>query len=379
MQEKMRNYLNQLFASLPTSAEVQDAKEELYAGMLERYNDCLAGGMEEQEAYENVIDEMGDLHELFDELKANAEQDATSGKAGFEQGRAAAENIGDFISQVSDFASGLVSGLFSQSAKEKPPLGEVELVNTCTLPLAGIRSVEISYTIESIELLHAPGDDLIIKEYMNRNDSSLFASVSIANGSILVRNGQRKGFWGLRSRVEIYLPESYAASLSLSTVSGFVRSRDAWNMGSFQARAISGEVAVDSVSAMSVKLSSTSGAVKARHLSGNLELHSISGSVRVDTAEGGGNFKTTSGGVRVNFTELRSDVDASSVSGGVQLGLPGGASFEFDARSISGSIHTGFDDLLSFQRRNKAHGFIGAAPFYHVRAASTSGSIHVND
>ncbi|MFV0413991.1 MAG: DUF4097 family beta strand repeat-containing protein, partial [Oscillospiraceae bacterium] len=160
---------------------------------------------------------------------------------------------------------------------------------------------------------------------------------------------------------------------------GGVKTEAEWNLAAFIARTISGEVSLQAVHAATVQASSTSGAVKAEHISGNMNFHSISGGVRIETAEGSGSFKTTSGSVRVNFAELRGDVDASSVSGGVRLEIPADASFEFDGRSISGGIHTGFDNLLTFQRRNKAHGFVGTAPFYHVRTASTSGSIHVND
>lgn len=374
MIEKLRSHLDNLFAALPDTQEVREAKEELYTGMVERYNDYLAEGMDEQEAYDNVIDGIGDLHELFDELKN--ENDA-QGNASYEQGKSAADSIADFVNQVVDFTSGLVSGLFSKD--NSGPLGAMELVNTVTLPLENIKNIEVSYISEAIQLFVAPGEDLIVKEYMNRSEEELFANVNISGGSILVRNGRRQGYFGLRSRIEVYLPKAFEGSLSLTTVSGGVRSAEEWTLASFTARTVSGEVDVNSVSAATIRLSSTSGAVKANYLAGNLDLHSVSGSVRVETAVGSGSFKTTSGGVRINFTELHGDVDASSVSGGVRLGLPQGASFEFDGRSVSGGIHTAFDDMLTFQRRNKAHGFVGSAPFYHVRAASTSGGIHVND
>lgn len=371
MQEKIRNYLEGLFASLPDTQEVRDAKEELYTGMVDRYNDCLAEGMDEQEAYDTVIDSMGDLHEFFDELKGEEKGKDQS----FDYGKAAADAINDIVGKVANFTGGLVNGLFGSDT----PLGPVELVNTVSLSLDNIQNVEVSYIAEELALLPAPGDQMIVKEYMNRNDEKLFASVNISGGSILVRNGTRQGFFGLRSCIEIYLPASFEGSLTLGTVSGSIRIPDEWKLASLIARTISGDVAVNTVSAATVRLSTTSGSIRAESLSGNLDLHAISGSIRVNAAQGGGSFKTTSGGVRVNFTELHSSVDASSVSGGVRLGLPADAAFEFEGRSVSGSIHTGFDDKLTYQRRNKANGFVGQAPYHHVRAVTTSGGVHVND
>lgn len=374
MKEKLRAHLDNLFAALPDSQMVQEVKEELYTGMVEHYEDCLAEGMDEQEAYDNVIDNIGDLHELFDELKS--EGDGTSNR--YQQGKSAADSITDFVGQVADFTSGLVAGLFGKGNSAES-WGPIELVNTCTLPLENIKNIEISYIAEPLQLFAADGEELVIKEYMNRSDTELFASVKIDNGSILVRNGRRQGFFGLRSRIEVYLPKSFAGSLSLTSVSGGIKSEEEWELAAFTARTISGEVEVNYINAATIKLSSTSGGVKATRLAGQMDLFSVSGSVRVAQAEGSGSFKTTSGGVRVNFTQLRGDIEASSVSGGVRLGLPQDASFEFEGRSISGGIHTAFDELLTFQRRNRAHGFVGSAPFYHVRAFSTSGGIHIND
>jgi lia operon protein LiaG len=370
MQEKIKAYLDSLFTALPDTQDVREAKEELYTGMVERYNDCLAEGMDGQEAYDAVIDSMGDLHEYFDELKGEAEKTQT-----FDYGKAAADAINDVVGKVVNFTSGLVLGLFGSGE----PLGPVELVNTVTFSLENVQSVEVNYISEGLTLLEAPGDQLIVKEYMNRNEEDLFASVNISGGSILIRNGRRQGCFGLRSRIEVLLPKSFQGSLTLGTISGGIKVPGEWRLAALVARTVSGEVEVDAVRAAAIRLATTSGSVRAEKLSGGLDLHAISGSIRVNAAEGGGSFKTISGGVRVQFTDLSGSVDASSVSGGVRLGLPVNASFEFEGRSVSGGIHTDFDDKLTYQRRNKANGFVGEAPYHHVRAVTTSGGVHVND
>lgn len=377
MQDKLKAYLNELFSVLPPSDEVREARDELLDGMLEHYDDCLREGMDEQEAYDKVVDSLGDMRELLDELNTSADGAAYSGQAGARGDNPFSQigiEIGDFISSVSNLASGLMSGFFNNA-----PLAPQQLVNTVTLSLADIRNIEVSYVSEHIALFPATGEELIVREYMNRDEPALFASVSIKDGNILIKNGVRQGVFGLRSHIEVYLPESYAGSLRLTTVGGGVDAAGSWKLAAFTGQTVSGEVNVNSVEAAMIRLSSTSGSVKVARAAGELTLHSVSGSVKVEQAEGSGSFKTTSGGVRVNFTNLNGRVDASSISGGVRLTLPADASFEFDGRSVSGGIYTGFDSQLTFQRRNKAHGFVGEEPYHQVRASSTSGSIHVND
>lgn len=375
MRDKLKIYLEDMFATVPQTDEVAEVKAELLDGMLERYDDCIAEGMDEQEAYDNVLDSIGDLHELFDELNLNA---GNEGKGGEEKhGYSAADlgaDLGDFVNNVSNFASGMLSGFFNNA-----PLGELKLVNTVQLSLENIKNLEISYVNESYSIGTSSDDQLVVREYMNREEPGLLAQVNINGGDVLIKNGQRQGVFGLRSRVEILLPANWHGSLTLSTISGAIESEGVWQLASLTARTVSGEISLNTVDAAMIRLSSTSGAVKVKKATGHMELHSVSGAVKVDEAEGSGSFKTTSGGVRVKFTKLSGHVDASSISGGVRLSIPTEASFEFEGRSVSGNISTGFDSNLTYQRRNKAHGFVGIEPYYHVKASSTSGGIHVND
>lgn len=368
MQDKLKAYLDNLFSVLPATDEVKEAKEELLDGMLEHYEDCIKDGMDEQEAYDRVVDSLGDVRELFDELNNGEGQKKKA------DGFNINIDLTGFVNSVTNLASGLMSGFFNNA-----PLAEQKLVNTINLPVENVQNIEVSYVSEAIFVLPAPGDELIVKEYMNRDDPALLASVSLRGNDVLIKNGSRQGIFGLRSRVEVLLPQSWHGNLTVGTVGGSISVEGQWEFAAFTGRTVSGEVSVEDITAAVIRLSSTSGSVRAKRAVGQLELHSISGSIKVQQAEGSGSFKTTSGGVRVNFEQLSGRVDASSVSGGVRLNLPQDASFEFEGRSVTGSIYTGFDDKLTFQRRNKAHGFVGEEPYYHVRASSTSGGIHVND
>lgn len=388
MIDKMRAYLDGIFAMVPASKEVNDAKEELYASMVERYNDCLLEGMDEQAAYDTVIESIGDIRELFNELGGNsgaARQNDTSdsyysswgeNRANENSGSSFSASVNEVLQGISDFTSGLVSGLFSTG----DPTAASQLVNTQTIALDNISVVDIGYLSESITVLPSEDGQLIIKEYMNRNEPELYARIEMHGCRLSVRNGRRQGVFGLRSYIEVYLPASFNGSLELSTVSGNISTDATWQLASLQARTVSGGINIAGAECAGLlRLSSTSGSVTLGSGSGTIEMHSISGSIKAESITGSGSFKTTSGGVRVDFTKLSGNVEASTVSGGVRLTLPQDAAFELDGRSVSGGIYTAFDSQLTYERRNKVHGFVGRAPFYHLRVASTSGSVHIND
>ncbi|MCR4692175.1 MAG: permease prefix domain 1-containing protein [Lachnospiraceae bacterium] len=64
----IRNYLENMFANLPNSAEVRRAKKELGQMMEDKYNELVAEGKSENEAVGTVISEFGNLDELAEEL-----------------------------------------------------------------------------------------------------------------------------------------------------------------------------------------------------------------------------------------------------------------------------------------------------------------------
>ncbi len=66
--ETIRNYLENMFANLPNSAEVKRAKDELLQMMEDKYNELIEEGKSENEAVGCVISEFGNLDELAEVL-----------------------------------------------------------------------------------------------------------------------------------------------------------------------------------------------------------------------------------------------------------------------------------------------------------------------
>ena len=69
--ETIKNYLDNIFSSLPKSAEVIKMKEELLSNMEDKYNELKESGKTENEAIGVVISEFGNIDELVKELGIN--------------------------------------------------------------------------------------------------------------------------------------------------------------------------------------------------------------------------------------------------------------------------------------------------------------------
>ncbi len=66
--EAIREYLHNLFMSLPETPEVLRAKAALLEMMEDKYDELVSEGKSEKEAVGTVISEFGNLEELAEEL-----------------------------------------------------------------------------------------------------------------------------------------------------------------------------------------------------------------------------------------------------------------------------------------------------------------------
>ncbi len=65
MKEKIRQHFNMIFTDAPKTRKAIDLKDEMMQSALDKYDDMVADGYSEEDAYENVIQSIGDVTELF--------------------------------------------------------------------------------------------------------------------------------------------------------------------------------------------------------------------------------------------------------------------------------------------------------------------------
>ena len=69
MKDKIKQHFNQLFDDAPKTRKALDLKQEMTQNALDKYEDMVHEGYSEEDAYQNVIQSIGDVSELFDDLE----------------------------------------------------------------------------------------------------------------------------------------------------------------------------------------------------------------------------------------------------------------------------------------------------------------------
>lgn len=69
MNEKIRKHIEMLFATAPKTRKALDMKEEMTQNTIEKYEDLLKEGYAPEDAYQTVINSIGDVTELFEDLE----------------------------------------------------------------------------------------------------------------------------------------------------------------------------------------------------------------------------------------------------------------------------------------------------------------------
>ena len=73
--EALKNYVTTMFHKLPTTQESLDIKENILISMEDKYADLIANGKTEDEAFQIVIDQFGDINELKEVLDFSVASD----------------------------------------------------------------------------------------------------------------------------------------------------------------------------------------------------------------------------------------------------------------------------------------------------------------
>ncbi len=86
MEERLRKYVEALFAEAPKTKKSIELRQEIYTNLLDKYNDLKNSGASDEEAYEIVKNSIGNVDELIQSLderppEARAEKEQARKKA----------------------------------------------------------------------------------------------------------------------------------------------------------------------------------------------------------------------------------------------------------------------------------------------------------
>jgi len=69
VKERIKKYVDNLFADIYDTKQLSELKEEISANLLEKINDLRASGMKEDEAFNEAVSSLGNMDELVENLK----------------------------------------------------------------------------------------------------------------------------------------------------------------------------------------------------------------------------------------------------------------------------------------------------------------------
>lgn len=69
MNERIKKYIDEIFADAPKTRKAMELKEEVAINTMDKYQDLISEGYQEEDAWKMVVNSIGDVTELFEELK----------------------------------------------------------------------------------------------------------------------------------------------------------------------------------------------------------------------------------------------------------------------------------------------------------------------
>ncbi|MDR0386993.1 MAG: hypothetical protein LBH57_03060, partial [Treponema sp.] len=106
---------------------------------------------------------------------------------------------------------------FQEYAGAEDLSGELSLVNTVTVGLAGTENLSIDYSAAEVIVREGGTDELVIREYMKKDRPQYYARISRSGKSVSIRQGRRPWLsWLWKIRMEIELPRSFRENIRIT-------------------------------------------------------------------------------------------------------------------------------------------------------------------
>jgi hypothetical protein len=209
------------------------------------------------------------------------------------------------------------------------------------------------------------GDAVVVTGYKEGRDRDQVSVEDLSDGShveVKVRYPERC-HCNASVRFEVKIPRTINLNYdAFSSVSGNVEISEA--TGTIRAKSVSGDVNV-------------------REVAGTIYANSVSGDVTVGEASGAVSAKSTSGNVRVDLQRLEgahtNRLEFGSVSGNVEVKMPGSIGAEVEMSTLSGHLETDFPITIEkreFGPGRSARGRIGDGA-RALKLSSVSGNVYL--
>lgn len=409
MNKRIETHVNALFANTAEESHILDIKEELLANLNEKYEDLIASGKSEDEAFALVISGIGDIDNLL-------------------------KDIGQ-------------SPILISNGRAIDMITSETLLKSEEISLGNNNRITIETTRESIQIRKTNGDKIKVSQYGNpdtKNEELFIVSSSNDSVHIYINKTFKVKMFNFNVNKEmlvVEIPEEFYGNLEATASSGSIKIEDEFELKQVRLNNSSGGTHInnnliadtlyintssgsikfnDSVTAKDISAKTTSGAIRstmnikadneielntssgsinidnditakdlyAHTNSGGIRMSNVhvdkydlrcsSGSINIDNISGGGNVNTSSGGIRLALDSPKGDIGLKTASGSIKIKVEPSLQFTLVAQTSSGSIRTNFDSQKN-KKGNYATANIGDNPSVNINANASSGSINVEN
>lgn len=359
MREKISIYVEGLFSDAALTIRNAEVQQEILQHALDRYDDLIAAGKSEQEAYDEAVGGIGDVSELYEHKQAAEEPKkrdfpapptpdavSTAPQSGRKKklpgwaialicvGVAAAILALNFAGQAA-FGVLRAGGRYIYDSANKyetldrSGFGSAEDSVAASELLTGIDEIEIHWLTGDVYLVESDTDGVTFQEDYTGSNEDYRMRYKVSNGKLTIQPCKSKLFGSIdlpRKALTVFLPDT----LTLDKITVETVSADVELMGG----------SVDTLS-----INTTSGNITGPGLlAKEYELGTVSGDISLTALPAGSSAidcETVSGEVRISCTAHPDEIDFNSVSGNLRLTLPkGSCRYTLDFSTVSGDRDT---------------------------------------
>ena len=359
MREKISVYVDELFSDAALTIRNAEVQQEILQHTLDRYDDLIAAGKSEQEAYDEAVGGIGDVSELYEHKQAAEEPKkrdfpapptpdavSTAPQSGRKKklpgwaialicvGVAAAILALNFAGQAA-FGVLRAGGRYIYDSANKyetldrSGFGSAEDSVAASELLTGIDEIEIHWLTGDVYLVESDEDGVNFQEDYTGNNEDYRMRYRVSDGKLTIQPCKSKLFGSIdlpRKALTVFLPDT----LTLDKITVETVSADVELMGG---------------SADTLAVSTTSGGITGPGLPARgYDFGTVSGDISLTALPAGSSAidcETVSGEVRISCTAHPDEIDFNSVSGNLRLTLPkGSCRYTLDFSTVSGDRDT---------------------------------------
>ena len=266
--------IDQLFDKLPQTPALTYFKDMLQTNLQLIVDDGLQNGKNQATTEKKINKYFITLEKVFSQINPNTlEQLSTA-------------DIDKFLSKVFD----------------------LEMVNEVYLKLNQINEIHLNYRFGDLVILPSFNDQAILQDYMSRDIPKLYSTIEKVGNVIKIKQGPRKLVGIFKTKILLFLPNSYTGFLSIRNQSGHTSVYRLHSHGLLDITGITGNLLLKNIHVKRLQADSKSGNVYLENCdSDSVHINSHSGDLVIDTLrvlghEDDASFTTNNGTITLRQT-----------------------------------------------------------------------------